>query len=93
MTVWLKRGVIGDLCIQAQKGFGRVANLYEDEGKDIYCTSIRDGNHSPGSMHYIGQAFDIKPMGVSVGKIRAALGNDFDVVDEFNHIHVEFDPK
>lgn len=93
MTVWLKRGVIGDLCIAAQKGFGRVADLYEDKGKDVFCTSIRDGNHGAGSMHYIGQAFDIRPLGVSVSEIKQILGKDFDVVDEFNHIHIEFDPK
>lgn len=93
MTVWIKRGVLGDLIPAAQKGFGRVADLYEDLGKDFFCTSIRDGNHGAGSLHYIGQAFDFRRDGVLISEIRDVLSRNFDVVDELDHYHVEYDPK
>ena len=94
MTVWIKQGVIGDLQTVAQKGFGRVAKLYKDYGGDLFVTSIRESNHSPGSLHYIGLAFDIRPLiSVKLISIKKVLGHGWDVVDEGNHIHCEYDPK
>jgi len=93
MTVWIKQGVLGDLQSVAQKGLGRVAKVYEAHSEDLFITSLREGNHSPGSFHYIGLAFDIRPGKSSLSMIRAALGHDWDVVDEVNHIHCEYDPK
>ena len=94
MTVWIKQGVIGDLQTVAQKGFGRVAKLYKSHGEDLYRTSTREGNHSFGTLHYIGLAFDIRPnVKVKLNSIKRALGKSWDVVDEGNHIHCEYDPK
>jgi len=76
----------------AQKGLGRVAHAYEGHGHDLYVTSIRDGNHSPGSLHYVGLAFDIQP-GIEIHLIKQVLSPQWDVVDEGNHIHCEYDPK
>lgn len=63
-------------------------------------TSVLDGTHMEGSLHYRGRAFDCRlppaggPVTVSlVAKLRAALGSGYDVVLESNHIHVEYDPK
>jgi hypothetical protein len=92
MTVWIKQGVIGDLQTVAQKGLGRVAHAYEGHGKDLYVTSIRESNHSPGSLHYIGLAFDIRP-GLDLDLIKTVLGPQWDVVNESDHIHCEYDPK
>lgn len=62
-------------------------------------TSITDGKHSPNSLHYEGLAVDIRTRDLSteqkstlVAKLRKALGNDYDVVLESTHLHVEFDP-
>jgi len=93
MTVWIKQGVIGDLQTVTQKGLGRVAKLYSSHGEDLFVTSLREGNHSKGSLHYIGLAFDIRPGNVSTDLIRIALGSHWDVVNEGNHIHCEYDPK
>ena len=93
MTVWIKRGVMGDLTIPMQKGLGRVIQLYEGNGLDFYITCIRDGNHSPKSLHYIGNAVDFRGHEeFSSFQIREVLGKDFDVVPERTHIHVEYDP-
>lgn len=94
MTVWTKQGVVGDLCPQAQKGFGRVCNMHENMGHDVHVTAIRDGNHMNGSFHYIGQAWDMrKELGVTKIMIKDAVGVDFDVIEHDTHFHIEYDPK
>lgn len=59
-------------------------------------TSVSDGKHSAGSLHYVGLAFDLRlpanPAGF-VGALKAALGAEYDVVLEHDHIHVEYQPK
>ncbi len=92
MTVWYKQGVLGDLQQVTRKGLGRVAKLYLSKGSDLYVTSLREGNHMAGSLHYDGLAFDIR-CGVSISEIREALGPGWDVVHEKDHIHCEYDPK
>jgi hypothetical protein len=94
MTVWYKQGVLGDLQTVARKGLGRVANLFNKSGEDLFVTSLRDGNHSGGSLHYDGLAFDIRPSDkVLLVDIINVLGPDWDVIYEGNHIHCEYDPK
>lgn len=64
---------------------------------EIVITSTYEGNHSAGSLHYSNDAYDIRcpksPPSISVGEIKELLGKDFDVVDEVDHIHIEYDPK
>lgn len=58
---------------------------------------------SPKSLHYQGQALDIRlpsrfnsAPGLDqsvVDSVKNALGGDYDVILESNHIHVEYDPK
>lgn len=69
-------------------------------GKPITITSILDGKHRDGSKHYDGQAFDIRTFIYTVTELnelmaalKEALGPDFDVVLENDHIHIEYDPK
>ena len=71
MTVWIKQGVCGDLSQQAQKGLGKVALLYHRNNiQDLYVTSIREGNHSFGSLHYRGDAFDIRKGNMNIEAIK-----------------------
>lgn len=63
-------------------------------------TSGSDGKHGPNSLHYSGQALDLRtnnlpPQAVQsiVDRLKEALGAQFDVVLESDHIHIEFDPK
>ena len=102
MTVWIKQGVCGDLSFQMQKARGELAVLYASHGNDFYITSIREGNHSPGSYHYIGQALDFKRQKMLKGELvdklfglTTRIGGKFDVIeysDERDIFHVEFDP-
>jgi len=89
----------------------RALNIIEDvyvnvAGHESIITSTTEGTHSPGSLHYAGQAVDValpgahnmyvRPGGSAnavVKKLREKLGKDYDVVLEKDHIHVEYDPK
>jgi hypothetical protein len=74
--------------------------VYRDHGALMTVTAVCDSAHSPGSLHYVGLAADLRIRDIppeTVAKIRerlaAALGPDFDVLLEADHIHVEFQPK
>lgn len=72
----------------------KVGCWYWDE---LVVTSTYEGNHSPGSLHYANDAVDIRrPRQKDKecrDELRRALGKDFDVVLERDHIHIEYDPK
>jgi len=94
MKTWRKEGVCGDLNNFAQKCYGRIARLYHSKGVDFFVTAIRDGNHMPGSFHFVGGAFDFLYADlVSKDEIRKAAGPGFDIVFHKGHIHIEHDPK
>jgi len=97
MTVWIKQGAIGDLQPVMRKCVGRIAKLYDSLGKHLYITSMRDSDHSPGSLHYDGLAVDIKRKSVAKDEITKAVGIGFDVVeydfDKGDIFHIEYDPK
>lgn len=74
-------------------GFGNAKGAF-------VLTSVCEGKHGTSSLHYKGMAFDIRTRALNqaeqnaiCARLRAALGADFDVVLETDHIHVEFDPK
>ena len=67
---------------------------------DCVITSASDGKHGPNSLHYNGQALDLRTRHINgqglqlvVDKLKEALGSQFDVVLESDHIHLEYDPK
>lgn len=85
---------MGDLHPIARKGLGKVARFYAEHGEDFYVTSIMEGTHGAGSLHYASMAFDFRRgKCFSIQAIRLVLGTDWDVIDEGNHIHAEYDPK
>lgn len=77
--------------------------VFAEAGLTMTLTSVTDGAdwRSPGSLHLPGMAFDIRVWDLPteqdrakmVFKLKEALGREFDVVDEGDHIHVELDPK
>ena len=89
---WKDETVWGDLQPIAQKGYGRVKQLFYDHALDFYVTSIRDGHHKSGSLHRIGLAFDCGKGPFKKADILAALNGDYwQVIDESNHWHCEWD--
>ena len=68
-------------------------------GKECVITSLLDGVHSKNSLHYTGNAFDLrvwiyteKQKKAVLYQLRKKLGINYDVINETDHIHVEFDP-
>jgi len=78
-----------------------VANdVYSYHGYEFVITSVTDGKHSKTSLHYPGFAFDSRirnidddTISVIVEDLRNSLTDEFDVVLEGNHIHIEYQPK
>lgn len=77
------------------------ASVYDKYGYDCVITSLLDGTHSTNSLHYQGQAGDLRTRhlpDLSMKRairddIAAALGRDYDAVLESDHIHLEYDKK
>lgn len=84
---------------EALLGMFIAKSVYESYKEPVMViTSITDGKHKEGSLHYKGLAFDLRlPRNIQptimANELRVALGSGFDVVLEADHIHVEFDPK
>ena len=74
--------------------------VYRGMGKDdLTVTSLRDGEHMVGSLHYQGLAVDVRIWDFTTDELpelctqlRAALGPNYDVVLHRSHIHIEYDP-
>lgn len=98
----LKQGVRLDK-LQPQIVLGLLAlnQIWERYGYGpCVVTSGSEGVHKAGSLHYSGRAVDIRTRHVHpddltyiISQARNALGMDFDVVLEVDHIHLEYDPK
>ena len=68
--------------------------------EECVVTSLNDSTHSRTSLHYAGCAVDLRnrniperQRGAILQDLRARLGAEYDVVDEENHVHVEWQPK
>ena len=97
-----KKGVrLHNLQPQAVVAMTIAAFVYALYGKECVVTSVNDGKHSRGSLHFVGAAFDLRTRHledqeqreVITLKLREALGDQYDVVLESDHIHVEYQPK
>ncbi len=74
--------------------------VYRDFGAPLIVTSLLDGRHRTNSLHYKGLAVDLRTRNldervraVVAEKISKALGLEYDVVLERDHIHIEHDVK
>ena len=74
---------------------------YEEVGADeMVLTSVRDGEHGEKSLHSLGYCIDIRTRDLpNNAKIIAheliadRLGEEFDVILEPTHLHIEYDPR
>jgi hypothetical protein len=74
--------------------------VYRDTYSSLVITSGLDSLHGEHSLHYSGEAIDLRINNLPPGRavevmteIKKRLGAEFDVVLEVDHIHIEFDPK
>lgn len=95
MTIWYKQGVEGKHLLHPllQKAQGRIHDLYQIHGEDMYVTSLIEGTHSAGSLHPLGRAEDFRYGTPTPKEIRKAAGPGFDFYFHKSHIHMEYDPK
>ncbi len=72
-------------------------HAYALEGEVFTIFHTNDGAHKEGSLHFKHRAFDFKPperdRSERFKRYRAALGPDYDLLDEGDHGHLEHDPK
>lgn len=80
-------------------------SIYDYWKFDCVITSMNDSKHSDRSLHYKGNAFDLRTKNLPENykdkiflEIKQSLTEDFDVIFEGRgtvneHIHVEYDPK
>lgn len=81
-------------------GIAHANSEFEKRGLEMVITSLTDGKHREDSKHYDGDAFDVRRWNIpppefndTVVSLRKRLGDDYDVVVERTHIHIEYDPK
>lgn len=87
---------IRELSHPAREALSAAHRVLREEDQELVLTSTTGGEHMGGSKHYVGNAVDITGRGacrkVWAEKIAALLGQDYDVVFERDHIHIEYDP-
>jgi hypothetical protein len=76
------------------------SRVWEEAGHDLMITSGIEGRHMAGSLHYVGAAVDLRTNDLHaddvtklVARVRECLGEEYDVVVEADHLHIEFQPK
>lgn len=94
----LKLGVdISRLNRPCRRALSKVDYVFSLIGEEAVITSTYEGSHSPSSLHYANDAFDVRLPKSDTNKIvqslHGTLGPDFDVILESSHIHIEYDPK
>jgi hypothetical protein len=100
---------LGGLRPEMATGLIVIASVFDAKGVPLTVTSGLDGEHKahsprhPRSLHYEGLALDLRLPSRHTGHVQCdaemkanlqqALGSEFDVVLEGDHLHCEFDPK
>jgi len=84
---------------EAIHGIDICLSVFHQAGLKMTLTSCRDGNHSRYSHHFKGLAWDIRVWDIKgriqwmCGQLQDALGSEYQVINEEDHIHVEYDPE
>ncbi len=74
-----------------------LSDLCRGSGTRALITSVLNGLHMVNSLHYVGAAIDFtidrpEDRAAWVAELGVRLGRNFDVIDEGDHIHVEYQP-
>ena len=96
----IKEGAnIQGINIRIRPALVAASEIWKRQGKELVITCGLDGEHSAGSLHYYGLAVDLRTsyfngetQALVHRELKNALGDDFDVVREPTHMHVEYDP-
>jgi len=98
----LKDNTISLIGIRTELMFAMIVTeqVYQSHGRELVVTSVNDSRHSGTSLHYSGCAFDARTNYFIEGEadkvvteIKEKLNIDYDVINEVDHIHVEWQPR
>jgi hypothetical protein len=82
---------------KARVGLWYLEALFLSECRSVVVTHTFDGQHKEGSLHFKNRAVDILPPGrenaLLLKQAKQNMGKDYDVIDEGDHWHMEYDPK
>jgi len=74
--------------------------IWNELGQELVVTSLNDSTHSETSLHYIGNAADLRTRYFTdeikekaAAMLKEKLNKHYDVVVEKTHIHLEYQPK
>jgi hypothetical protein len=77
-----------------------VERAFDELGHACVITAGNDGSHSEASEHYAGRALDFRTRDVDAvmaqaiaTRVQQALGRDFGVLLEADHLHVHYRPQ
>lgn len=104
MTLSIKSGSNGarvaGLTPQAVLGIVVCQSVFSKRALDLTITAGIDGKHMRASLHYSGNAWDMRSFNSPEAdreavrlECKTALGDDYDVVVEGDHLHGEYQPK
>lgn len=96
----IKKGVsIANLTPQMLFGNQIVESVFTTFGYNLRVTSGCEGRHGRASLHFVGNALDYgltnsdsDDLNIK-SKLKHCLGEQYDVVLEKDHFHVEYQPK
>ena len=94
----IKAGVdISRLNREIRRAMQKVALYMDNYHEELIISSTYEGTHGAGSLHYANDAIDVRNPKIKIRNftqgIKDRLGDDYDVVDEHNHIHIEYDQE
>ena len=81
-------------------GIITIAMIFARNGYPFVITEKDGGKHMVGSLHYKGFAIDFRSWVVPhdkrpalLAQLKRELGSDWDVIEEHDHFHAEYQPK
>jgi len=95
----LKLGVdISRLNREIRRALKVIDQLYNIHKEEAVITSTYEGNHSPNSLHYSNDAIDIRILQRGSDKqllkdLKDACEDNYDIIMEYDHFHIEYNPK
>ena len=102
MAFKIKKGVVlvmiggSPICFIIEVGL----KVFDSAGYDCVITGALDGPHGDRSCHYLMAALDLRNRHIPADErpgivegLEVQLGKDYDVIDEGDHFHIEYDPK
>ena len=88
---------LSKLRFKARQALWLLIRLFEVDGQNFVITHTYDGMHKDGSLHFKNRAFDGLPPERERDHIlkqaKELMGPDWDIIDEKDHWHIEYDPK